>query len=77
MATDKSERNADVKPASSSRREFFQKAAYIAPVLLTLPASPSFARSGSERDNDQGPGHGKKHKRWRRWRRWWYYYFGH
>ncbi len=72
MATDKSERNADAKPASSSRREFFQKAAYIAPVLLTLPASPSFARSGSDRGG--GHGHGDKHKRWRRW---WYYYFGH
>jgi hypothetical protein len=74
MATDKSERNADAKPASSSRREFFQKAAYIAPVLLTLPASPSFARSGSDRD---GGGHGDKPKRWQRWHRWWYYYFGH
>ena len=70
MTTDKSERNADAKPAGSSRREFFQKAAYIAPVLLTLPASPSFARSGSERSNDG------KHKR-RRWRRWWYYFYGH
>lgn len=73
MTTDKSERNADAKPASSSRREFFQKAAYIAPVLLTIPASPSFARSGSGGQHD----HKHKHKRWRwRWRRWWYYYFG-
>ena len=68
MTEQKPERNADAKPAGSSRREFFQKAAYIAPVLLTLPASPSFAQSGSGRQHD-----GKDRRR-RRWRRWWWWY---
>jgi hypothetical protein len=31
----------------SSRREFIRKAAYASPVLLTLPATPSFAQRGS------------------------------
>ena len=30
-----------------SRREFIRKAAYASPVLLTLPAVPSFAQQGS------------------------------
>ena len=30
-----------------SRREFMRKAMYASPVLLTLPASPSFAQQGS------------------------------
>lgn len=30
-----------------SRREFIRKAAYTAPVLLSLPAAPSFAQQGS------------------------------
>ncbi|MDT8388497.1 MAG: hypothetical protein RQ736_13390 [Thiogranum sp.] len=30
-----------------SRRDFIKKVAYIAPVVLTLAAAPSFARNGS------------------------------
>jgi len=30
-----------------SRREFIRKAAYASPVLLSLPAAPSFAQQGS------------------------------
>ena len=42
-----------------SRREFVKgigKAAYVAPVILTLQAMPSFAAAGSSRseENDQG-----------------------
>lgn len=32
---------------NSSRREFVKKVAYVAPVVLTLPAIPAFASSGS------------------------------
>ena len=31
-----------------SRRQFLRKAIYASPVLLTLPATPSFAQQGSE-----------------------------
>jgi hypothetical protein len=31
----------------ASRRDFVKKAAYVAPVILTLQAAPSFARTGS------------------------------
>ena len=34
-------------PKLSSRRDFLRKASYTAPGLLTLPAAPSFAQSGS------------------------------
>ena len=71
MATNKPERNAGSEPGNSSRREFFQKAAYIAPVLLTFPVSPSLAGSGSFRDRDDD-----SKRKWRRWRRWWYHFFG-
>ena len=40
-----------------SRREFVKRAAYVAPVVLTLPASPAFAKSGSEK-----PDHKFKHE---------------
>ena len=36
----------------STRREVLQKAVYISPVILTLPAVLSFASAGS-RDDDQ------------------------
>ena len=46
-----------------SRREFIKKVAYVAPVVLTLRAVPSFAASGSPRGNngvrDHGQGIGK------------------
>lgn len=32
---------------STSRRSFLKKASYVAPAILTLPALPSFASSGS------------------------------
>ena len=37
---------------NSSRREFVKKAAYVAPIVLTLPAIPSFASSGSSIQTD-------------------------
>ena len=36
-----------------SRRAFVKKAAYIAPVILTLSAAPSFAKPGSDKKSTQ------------------------
>ena len=36
-----------------SRREFVKKAAYIAPAIITLTAAPSYARAGSDKNQDQ------------------------
>jgi hypothetical protein len=38
-----------------SRREFVKKAAYIPPVILSLAATPSYAKTGSRKD-DTPPG---------------------
>jgi hypothetical protein len=35
------------KKHSASRRQFVKKAAYVAPVILTLQAAPSYAKKGS------------------------------
>lgn len=35
---------------SETRREFVKRAAYIAPVILTLAAAPAYAKSGSDKD---------------------------
>jgi len=44
--------------ADTTRREILRKAVFIAPVILTLPVTPSFARAGSSGTNgeqgDQG-----------------------
>ncbi len=37
----------DQTPEGQSRRGFLRKAVYASPVLLTLPAMPSFAQQGS------------------------------
>jgi hypothetical protein len=37
---------------TDSRREFVKRAAYVAPAILTLMATPSFAKSGSEKPDD-------------------------
>ncbi len=49
----------------ASRRDFLKKAAYVAPVIVTLSAVPAFAGSGSGYTSDghrnkRGKGH-KKH----------------
>ena len=41
---------------SQSRREFIRKALYSSPVLLTLPATPSFAQQGSGGGGSTGGG---------------------
>jgi hypothetical protein len=37
-------------PKKVSRREFVKKAAYVAPVILTLQAAPQFAKAGSRQE---------------------------
>jgi hypothetical protein len=44
-----------------SRRDFVRKAAYVAPVILTLKVKPAYARTGSAGPNPGG--HGKPRKR--------------
>ena len=34
----------------SSRRDFVKKAAYVAPVILTLAAAPDYVKAGSYKD---------------------------
>ncbi len=52
------------KTCQESRREFVKKLAYIAPVVVTLTALPSFASAGSgynggdDRVYKRGGGHG-------------------
>ena len=43
----------------SSRRAFIKKAAYVAPVILTLSAAPSFGKAGSHKGPPppRHPGH--------------------
>ena len=41
------------------RREFVKRAAYAAPVILSLKAMPAFAASGSGNNNSRGRGGAK------------------
>jgi hypothetical protein len=38
----------------ASRREFVKKAAYVAPVIVTLAVMPSYAKAGSGAQKGQG-----------------------
>ena len=40
--------------SDTTRREVLRKAVFIAPVILTLPVTPSFARAGSTDARGQG-----------------------
>ena len=37
------------KTATTSRRGFVKRTAYVAPAIITLIAAPAFAKSGSEK----------------------------
>jgi len=45
----------DLSLSQQSRRQFVTKALYASPVLLTLPASPSFAQEGSAAGSGEPP----------------------
>jgi hypothetical protein len=42
----------DERADDESRRSFIRKAAYVAPMILTLKAVPAFASAGSGQPND-------------------------
>ncbi len=44
------------KEHQESRRDFLKKAAYTAPVILTMAAAPAFASNGSPRVRDRNKG---------------------
>ena len=44
------------KKQQTARREFVKKAAYVAPVIVTLAVAPAYAKHGSEKPKDpKGP----------------------
>lgn len=45
-------------PPSHTRRQFLTKSKYVAPVLLTLPAAPAFAQTGSPTGGSNGDPNG-------------------
>jgi hypothetical protein len=68
--------------ADTTRRDVLRKAVFIAPVILTLPVIPSFAKAGSDGGDDdhddQNDGNisGGPHSQGRRCRRrrgWWFF----
>lgn len=49
---------------SESRRTVIKRMAYVAPIVLTLAATPAFARNGSSEGQDsEDDGHRKKPKK--------------
>lgn len=44
----------------SSRRDFVKRGLYVTPAILTLAAAPEFAKAGSVKPIDKGPGKGGK-----------------
>jgi hypothetical protein len=44
-----------MKERDKKKREFLKKAAYAAPAILSLPATSSVARAGSEKDPTTTP----------------------
>ena len=69
--------------ADTTRREILRKAVFIAPVILTLPVIPSFAKAGSngaddpeehgEQDNVTGSGGSESQRRRRRGHHFWFF----
>jgi len=53
----------ELKPSSEqkteARRDFIKKAAYVAPVIMTMNAMPSLAQAGSTAGTGGGPGTGQ------------------
>ena len=53
----------DLTDHESSRRRFIRKAVYIAPGILTLSLTPSYAKAGSDRGKDSHKGETDKKKK--------------
>jgi len=45
-------------PTPTTRRDLLKKAAFVAPIVLSLPAGAAFAKQGSGRGHGRGHGHG-------------------
>jgi hypothetical protein len=45
-----------MEPQDRSRRTFVKKATYVAPVILTLAATPEYAKAGSVKPGGSSPG---------------------
>jgi|GEM_PF-6772937 len=43
----------DTTSHEPSRRQFVKRAAYLAPVIVSLAVAPSYAKAGSEKDKDK------------------------
>jgi len=63
--------------ADTTRRDVLRKVVFIAPVILTLPVIPSFAKAGSSAGGDQDDavtsGGSESHRRHHRHHRWWFF----
>ena len=63
--------------ADTTRRDVLRKTVFIAPVILTLPVIPSFAKAGSNGGHDQDDantsGGGSQSGRRRRRHNWWFF----
>jgi hypothetical protein len=46
-------RRFDMSKPDKSRREFVKKAAYVPPAVLTLAATPAFAKNGSDKKDKE------------------------
>lgn len=46
-------------PLGDTRRDFIKRAGYMAPAILTLPAAPAYAKSGSQKPDSGKPRHEK------------------
>ena len=69
----------------STRRDVLRKAVFVAPVILTLPVIPSFAKAGSDEHLDQddpndgnisgssSSGDSEGHRRRRHHHHWWFF----
>ena len=45
-----------MEPQDLSRRAFVKKATYVAPVIMTLAATPEYAKAGSVKPKGSSPG---------------------
>jgi hypothetical protein len=57
----------ELHSAGTTRREVLTRAAYVAPIILTLTAVPSFASAGSSSGRDERDGRDDGKRRGRDW----------
>jgi len=58
----------------TTRRDVLRKAVFIAPVIITLPVIPSFAKAGSDgADEDDATSGSQSQRRRHRRHHWWFF----